>query len=410
MSDIITVTDLNLSIKKLIEENFPVIFVTGEISNFKEHSQSGHFYFVLKDDNSQINAVMWRSMTEKLLFTPEDGMQVIITGRLTVFQAKGAYQLEVWDIKLSGFGEMQMKIEKLKRKLYEEGLFDEANKKPLPKFPENVVLISSKTGAVIHDFIKVAKRRYPLIHIFIYPVRVQGREAPQEIIQAINHVQKINRQGLIKVDLIVIARGGGSAEDLLPFNDEKLARAIHACNIPVVSAVGHEVDYTICDLVADFRAPTPSAAAELTTPDKKELIETIDKISYYCGSFVQRKIENFRASLKEIYSNYYFNRPKDIINNYYQRVDEIYSKLDDLVYSTISQYSQKNEMILKTLHHISPEVNLRKGYSIVRKKADHSPDLLQIYTKIVSRAGELSKEDEIQITFFDNKRTAKVTD
>ncbi|MCI0448724.1 MAG: exodeoxyribonuclease VII large subunit [Chlorobi bacterium] len=408
LPQILTVSELNFNIKTLVEENFRFVHLIGEISNFKVHSQSGHYYFTLKDSGSQISAVMWRTRNENLLFTPEDGMQIVVKGRITVFPAKGSYQIEVWELKPQGMGELQARFEKLKQKLFEEGMFDEAHKMELPKFPENIVLITSKTGAVLHDFIKICKRRYPLLNIYLYPVNVQGVSASSSIIEALRDAEKFQKFPVI--DIIVIARGGGSLEDLLPFNDERLARVIFSCKIPIVSAVGHEVDFTICDFVADMRAPTPSAAAELITPNIKDLIESIDKFSYFSRSFVQSKTENLRNSLREVQGSYYFNRPKDLISEFNMRIDELSKGITGTAGGRISSLKSSVKFFKQTLHHISPRNNLKKGYAIVRKKVDMDElRLLFEFEKIVTRASGVGKNEEVEIEFHDNKKQAKIT-
>jgi len=407
LAKILTVTELNAQIKILLEENFRFVNLIGEISNFKIHTQSGHYYFTLKDEGSQIQCVMWRSRSETLLFTPEDGMQVVIKGRISVFGARGSYQVDVWEIKPQGIGELQLRFDKLKQKLFEEGLFDETIKKPLPEFPENVAMITSRTGAVLQDFIKIVKRRYPLLNIFLYPATMQGIASAESVISALKDIEKHSgKKDFPKMDMVIIARGGGSLEDIWPFNDEKLARAIYACKIPIVSAIGHEVDYTICDFVADLRAPTPSAAAELVTPDMKELIENLDKFSYFYRSFVQNKLESVRNSIKEVRSNYYFNRPKDLISNFYLRLDEMSKQVVNLTENKVSFYKNQIKYISSTLHHINPTNNLKKGYDVIHKGGDQQG--LFDRGKIVIRANELSKNDDVEIEFYDSKKQARI--
>jgi exodeoxyribonuclease VII large subunit len=412
LQNILTVSELNNKIKHLVEQNFRFVQLIGEISNFKIHSQSGHYYFTLKDDSSQLQAVMWKTKNQVLLFTPEDGMEVVIKGRVTVFGAKGSYQLEVWDIKPQGAGEMQLKFEKLKQKLFEEGLFNEENKKPIPKYPSNVAIVTSKTGAVIHDFIKVAERRYPILNIFLFTVNVQGDKVTGEVINALKFLQSpLLKRKIGEIDVIVIARGGGSLEDIFPFNSEKLARAVSECNIPVVSAIGHEVDYTICDFVADLRAPTPSAAAELITPNLSEMIENLDKFSYFYISIVKNKIGLLKNAIREIEANYYINRPKDIISNYYMRLDEFSRHLTNITYNKVINLLNQIKSYKKTLFHISPQNTMKKGYALVYKNE------LNIFTKnpgeienkkLVTRAEELEKYDDVEIKFYDKKRSAKI--
>ena len=414
LQNILTVTELNSRLKILIEENFRFVHLIGEISNFKAHSQSGHYYFTLKDDSSQVQAVMWKTRNQSLLYTPEDGMQVVIKGRLTVFGARGSYQVEVWEMLPQGAGELRLRFEKLKQKLYDEGLFDDSLKKELPRFPQNIAVLTSRTGAVIHDFVNVVSRRYPLLNLYLFPVNVQGAKAHESIIEALKSAEKLSKSGRIgKIDIIVIARGGGSLEDLWPFNEEKLARAVFDCKIPVVSAVGHEVDFTICDFVADLRAPTPSAAAELVTPDKEELIENIRNFEYFCINFAENKLYSLRNSLKEIESNYYFNRPKDTIFNYYQRLDELSRLLTNVTKNKLAGLKNNIRLYKKTLHHISPQNNLRKGYSLVYKKGidldlfEQEKEMVKEKT-LVKRASEIKKNDEVEIKFFDNRKSARI--
>jgi exodeoxyribonuclease VII large subunit len=414
LQNIITVTELNAKVKYLLEENFRFVNMIGEISNFKRHSQSGHYYFTLKDDNSQVQAVMWKTRNQALLYTPEDGMQVVIKGRLTVFGAKGSYQVEVWEMMPQGAGELRLRFEKLKQKLFDEGLFDESHKKPLPLYPENIAVLTSRTGAVIHDFVNIVKRRYPLLKIYLFPVNVQGLRAHESIINGLKEAEKLSKSGIGKIDLIVITRGGGSLEDLWPFNEEKLARAVFECKIPVVSAIGHEVDYTICDFVSDFRAPTPSAAAELVTPNINDLIVTLRNFLYFCSNFAENKLYSLRKSLKEVETNYYFNRPKDMVNNYYQRLDELSKLVTNITNGKINALKNNLRLYKKTLHHVSPKTNLKKGYSLIYKMQrdldlfdDTGEDLTG--RKLVTRASGVRKNEEVEIEFYDNKKTARIT-
>ncbi len=399
---ILTISEFTEQIRTLVEQNFRFVHLIGEISNFKSHSTSGHYYFTLKDESSQVQAVMWSSRNQELLFTPADGMKVLVKGRITLFPARGSYQIECWDIMPRGIGEMQLQFEALKQKLFSEGLFDEEFKKAIPRFPFNVVIITSKTGAVLQDFINISRRRFPVMSLFIYPVNVQGEKAAPTIIDALAQIE----ESKFKFDIIVIARGGGSLEDLFPFNDERLARRIFACKIPVVSAVGHEVDFTICDFVSDLRAPTPSAAAELITPDIQDLIEWLDKFSYFSRTFVQNKISFLKSSVKEIQNSYHFVKPKDLIYNYYQRLDEYSKSISTQTKNKVGSLKQRIEYIKKTLHHIAPQNNLKKGYAMIFKE-ENSGELFG-KEKLVSRAKELNKDEDIRIKFFDKTIPAKV--
>lgn len=412
LQNILTISELNSKIKQIIEQNFRFVQLIGEISNFKMHSQSGHYYFTLKDDSSQVQAVMWKTKNQSLLFTPEDGMQVVIKGRVTLFAAKGTYQIEVWDIKPQGAGELQLRFEKLKLKLFEEGLFDEERKKPIPQYPSSAAIITSKTGAVIHDFIKVVERRYPVLDIYLFPVNVQGDKVAGEVIGTLKWIQSAAvKKNIGKIDIIVIARGGGSLEDIFPFNDENLARTISECKIPVVSAIGHEVDFTICDFAADLRAPTPSAAAELITPNLNELIENIGKYSYFYTSIVKSYIGRLKNAIREIEANYYINRPKDIINNYYMRLDELSRLVSNITYNKVSYLFNQIKSYNKTLFHVNPQNTMKKGYALIYKNE------LDIFTKepneaenkkLITRGEELEKYDDVEIKFYDKKRSAKI--
>ena len=353
---------------------------------------------------------MWRTRNSLLLFTPEDGMQVVIKGRLTQYAAKGTYQVEVWDIKPQGAGELQLKFEQLKQKLFEEGLFDEEHKKPLPAYPEHIGIITARGGAALQDFINVVRRRYPIVNLYLFCATVQGSTAPASLVDCLRIAEKFAKSN--RLDIIVITRGGGSMEDLWPFNNERLAREIFNAKIPIVSAVGHEIDFTICDFVADLRAPTPSAAAELITPRIENIIENLDKFSYFYRTFVSNKLDSLRNSIKEIQGSYYFNRPKDLINNFYQRIDEISQEIKTVTDSKFSYLRNQVKHYKKTLHHISPETNLKKGYAVVYKNSlNDSPELSFNFEfdKIVMRKNELKKDEEVEIKFYDGRKPAKIT-
>jgi exodeoxyribonuclease VII large subunit len=291
LAHIYTVTELTRKIKAILEQNFPFVWISGEISNFRMPS-SGHFYFTLKDKTSQIQAVMFRGQNQNLKFLPEDGMSVTGLGRISVFEPRGAYQVILEYLEPKGVGALQVAFEQLKKKLEDDGLFDDQYKKPLPFLPQKIGLITSPTGAVIHDVLHVIKRRFPGIPLDIVPVRVQGDGAIADIVSA---VELLNR--LRSVDVVILARGGGSLEDLQAFNSEAVARAIFASEVPIISAVGHETDYTICDFAADLRAPTPSAAAELVVPLKGDLYRKINELRYLIILNLQRYIKNYRSQV-----------------------------------------------------------------------------------------------------------------
>ncbi|MGD9072961.1 MAG: exodeoxyribonuclease VII large subunit [Desulfobacterales bacterium] len=314
LAHIYTVSELNRKIKAILEQNFPFIWISGEISNFRMPS-SGHFYFTLKDETSQIQTVMFRGQNQNLKFVPEDGMSVTGLGRIGVFEPRGSYQVILEYLEPKGVGALQVAFEQLKKKLEDEGLFDEQYKKPLPFLPQKIGLITSPTGAVLHDILHVINRRFPGIPLDIVPVKVQGDGANADIVAA---VELLNR--LRSVDVIILARGGGSLEDLQAFNSEAVARAIFASEIPIISAVGHETDYTISDFAADLRAPTPSAAAELVVPIKGDLYRKINELRYLIILNLQRYIKNYRSqvtSLRERLAD-----PKKKVNDHRLTLDE----------------------------------------------------------------------------------------
>jgi exodeoxyribonuclease VII large subunit len=302
-----SVSELNASIKNLLEESYPFVWIFGEVSNFRIPT-SGHYYFTLKDRASQISAVMFRGQQRHLKFEPEDGMSVTGMGRLSVYEPRGTYQIILEYLEPSGIGALQIAFEKLKRRLAEEGLFDAQHKLPLPFLPKTISIITSPTGAVVHDILKIADRRFPNVHIQIIPVKVQGQGAVEQIVSAI---ELLNSRG--EADVAILARGGGSLEDLQAFNAEAVARAIYASRIPVVSAVGHETDYTISDFVADLRAPTPSAAAELVVPQKSEF---------------ERRCHDGLLRLHKLISNY-FNLLRSRTNEISKRLIDPRRKFED---------------------------------------------------------------------------------
>ncbi len=366
------VSELTREIKQLLESSFPRLWVEGEISNFKRHS-SGHLYFTLKDEQAQINCAMWRYRAQSLLYRLEDGMKVLVQGDLQVYERGGTYQIIVQDIQPAGIGALQLAFEQLKKKLFAEGLFDEAHKKPIPQYPERVGVVTSPTGAAIRDIISVIRRRFPGTEILLYPVRVQGDGAAEEIAAAIRH---FNEYG--KVDVLIVGRGGGSLEDLWAFNEEVVARAIFASKIPVVSAVGHEIDFSIADFVADRRAPTPSAAAEMVVKDRKELAGTL---AYYREKLFQeviRKIHLYQEQIQKYRRSYAFRRPEDLLYQKMQRLDELSRKITLAMSHQLSVRKQHLERLRSQLRALSPAAVLQRGYSICYKDGKVVKDVAQV--------------------------------
>jgi len=313
---IYSVAELSLQIRSLLEKEFPDVWVTGEVSNLHA-AGSGHLYFTLKDETAQLRAVCFRNQARYLKFKPQDGLAVIARGRLSVYEARGEYQLYVEFLEPAGPGALQLAFEQLKQKLAAEGLFDPGRKKPLPMLPQVIGVVTSPTGAVIRDILRILRRRFRNMNVLLYPARVQGEGAAQEIAQGIEY---FNRQGA--VDVIIVARGGGSLEDLWAFNEEAVARALAASKIPTISAVGHETDFTIADFVADLRAPTPSAAAELVVHRKQDLLDELDGRARHMAQLIRLKISEAREALTELRMHHVFQTLAARIAERAQRVDE----------------------------------------------------------------------------------------
>lgn len=356
---ILTVTQLTALIKGLLEEGLPDVWVMGEISNLRA-PQSGHAYFTLKDEHSQINAVLFRSSHRFLKFTLKHGMQVICRGRINVYEPRGEYQIVVEYIEPKGLGALQQAFEELKARLSKEGLFDQSRKKPLPLLPSKIGIITSPTGAAIRDMLRVIRRRHPRLHILLYPVAVQGPSAAPEIVEALAYFN-LERN----VDVIILGRGGGSLEDLWAFNEEPVARAIYASRIPVISAVGHETDYTISDFVADLRAPTPSAAAEMVVDTEEAFREAIESFEARLARAMKRLLEMARAGLRE--KTRLLIDPKKRLEQYSQRVDELLARMANGLNNLLKRDRARLAALLSGLDHLNPAAILSRGYSITKK-------------------------------------------
>ena len=361
MKEVLTVTALNEHIKGLLEASFNTIWVAGEISNLRRPA-SGHMYFTLKDEKSQIRAVIFRypnmqktlSWSRPRRFDLEEGMSVICCARVSVYHPRGEYQLIVEAIEPKGIGALQMAFEQLKARLQAEGLFDPARKKPIPFLPRKIGVITSLTGAVIKDILHITGRRFPSIGILIAPVRVQGTEAPAEIINAISQMHEIE-----DVDVVILARGGGSLEDLAPFNDEGVARAIYRSRIPVISAVGHEIDFTIADFVADLRAPTPSAAAEVVVPVKKDLTASVEKLRMRLVNHEQRMLERLCERMALLKTR--LKDPK-------KRLDDLRLLVDDRLERLRSALEHRRAMIRPGVHHLKVRLMRCSPLSLIRER------------------------------------------
>ncbi len=337
----ISVSDLNRAIKGQLEGEFGRVLVRGEISNFKPHT-SGHFYFSLKDDKSQINAVMFKGFNNQLKFRPQDGMEVVARGKVTVYEPRGNYQIFCESLEPLGAGALQIAFEQLKAKLKSEGLFDASKKRPIPKLPQRLGLITSPTGAAIQDMMQVLGRRYRLVDITLIPTAVQGSGAAQEIVRAIELANRLNI-----FDVLIVGRGGGSIEDLWSFNEEAVARAIAASRIPIVSAVGHEVDFTIADFVADLRAPTPSAAAEIVVPSVDELLDRIARTRAQFQSAVLNRLEFLRNRRESLAAR--FVDPKRRLQDLMLRCDELTERIFQTALRGLERQSTQVELLLHRL-------------------------------------------------------------
>ncbi len=389
----ITVSELNAYIKDKVadDEYLNSVFVKGEISNFKHH-YTGHMYFTLKDENSLVKCIMFKSSTATLNFMPKDGMNVMVLGSVGVFERDGVYQIYVKAMQEDGIGNLYEAYEKLKAKLEKEGLFDESHKKKIPFMPKIIGVLTASTGSVIRDIINVSTRRNPNVYIRLYPVPVQGEGAGIKIAKAINYMDENHL-----ADVLIIGRGGGSLEDLWPFNEEVVARAIYDCDIPIISAVGHETDFTISDFVADLRAPTPSAAAELAVADISEIKNDIDLYKNRLKICLRRKTESMRLEYEKIMNSRVYKDPYKNIKDYYLQVENY---LKDIEKNAVQNY--KDSKILATklitkLDALSPLKTLSRGYSIA-----------EVDGKVISRAKDLKKDMNVDLRFQDGVKKVKV--
>ena len=389
----VTVSDLNQYIKNKIadDEYLNNILVKGEISNFKNH-YTGHMYFTLKDDKSLIKCIMFKSYAQKLNFMPKDGMKVFIFGGVSVFERDGVYQIYAKAMEQDGLGDLYTKYQKLKEKLEKSGLFDEEHKIKIPKMPKTIGVLTSQTGSVIRDIINVSTRRNPNVVIKLLPVPVQGEGAAEKISKAIEYM---NKEKL--ADVLILARGGGSLEDLWPFNEEIVANSIYYSEIPIISAVGHETDFTIADFVADLRAPTPSAAAELAVPDVYEVEQKILNYQNRLRMSLVKKVELMRLRFDKSMSSFVFKEPKRKIQENYLRVDSNVKQLENLIKTKQEHKKTKFSKIVAKLDAYSPLKTLSRGYSITQKDG-----------KIIKSKKEVNPGDKIEIRFSDGNKEAKI--
>ena len=411
----ITITELSRYLKGKFEndEKLRKVYIKGEISNFKAHTR-GHFYFTLKDETSRISAVMFASNTRTLKFTPVDGMKVLVTGRVTIYEANGGYQIYVEDMLEDGIGNLYVAFEQLKEKLSKEGLFNKEHKRPIRRIPRKIGIVTASTGAAIRDILTTIKRRYPVCETILFPSLVQGKDAASDI------VKKIEIANTYDIDTLIVGRGGGSIEDLWPFNEEIVARAIYNSKVPVISAVGHEVDFTIADFVADLRAPTPTAAAELAVPDINTIITYLDTAKSRSYNTLLNTIENNRLKLHKLEDSFVLKRPTAIYEVKEQNLDNLIDKINRIIKvfidnskvelfkyqnsyvfnnpEIIYKFKKQNlDNIIGKLDVLNPMNTLRRGYAIIKKEDN-----------VISSIKKLNKDDEIKINVSDGIIDAKI--
>jgi exodeoxyribonuclease VII large subunit len=380
----ITVGALNKYLKTYIDSDpfLQTIYLKGELSNFKAHT-SGHYYFTIKDETSRVKAVMFAFNNRKLPFQPQDGMKVLITGQISVYEASGSYQVYVEEMLEDGLGNLFIAYEQLKKKLQAEGLFDYIHKKKIPKIPSRVGIITAPTGAAIKDIISTIKRRYPLCETILFPSLVQGSEAKDDLVWQLKRAEDYH------LDVLIIGRGGGSIEDLWAFNEESVARAIFACPIPIVSAVGHEIDFTISDLVADLRAPTPTGAAEIVVPNITDILNYISQVKIRISEAIKNKIEQEQLKLTQLKTAYVLKKPLAIYEIKGQKLDNLVERLVSIMTNKITYAKSNCFNLIKQLEILNPLKVIKRGYAVVKKQAVtvsmvnklKIDDLIDIYLK-----------------------------
>lgn len=388
----IKISDLNNYVKSLIDSEpfLQKVYLKGEISNFKNHTR-GHLYFTLKDDSSRLSAVMFQGNAYSLKFTPEDGMNVLVEGRISCYPAQGTYQIYVEKMEQDGIGNLYIEFEKLKEKLQKEGLFDELHKVPIPRFPKRIGIVTASTGAAIKDILSTIKRRYPLCETILFPALVQGKSAAPDIVKQIKRAEEFN------LDVLIVGRGGGSIEDLWAFNEEIVARAIYECSIPVISAVGHEIDYTIADFVADLRAPTPTGAAEMAVPTLLEIKNMLNQYTIRLNKSIKNNVNNNFIRLRNLKNSFVLKNPLTLYEIKEQKLDNAIEKLNIYFKNIINKNSYSLNNLLSKLETLNPVSTLKRGYAIIKKD-----------DKIIDTGSLISVDDNILIELEKEHIEAKV--
>lgn len=411
----VTISDLNRYIKAKFDMDTHLnrVYLKGEISNFKHHTR-GHFYFTLKDENSRIAAVMFASSAKSVAFEPEDGMKVLVSGRIALYEATGSYQIYVDSMELDGIGNLYLEFERLKKELAKEGLFNKEHKRPIPRFPKKIGIITAPTGAAIRDILSTIKRRYPICETILFPALVQGTGAKESIVKQLNKAQEYD------LDVIICGRGGGSIEDLWAFNEEIVARAIYNSKIPVISAVGHEIDFTIADYVADLRAPTPTGAAEMAVPNLVDLKSLIEQYKIRTNEAVTNIIKKNRIKLESLQNSFVLKNPLSLYEIKEQKLDSYIDYLNQymanklnhakLMYEKVinnkilkspqSMFDKKKhqyELLLKTIEVLNPMKLLSSGYSIVKSNG-----------KVIKNSHDVNLDDVVDIELSEGKLKCSV--
>lgn len=395
-NNIITVSSLNLFVKTLLEseERLKNIWLRGEISNLTDHYRSGHIYLTLKDERSAVRAVMFAGHASRLTFRPQDGMKVLVRGRVTLYDVTGSYQVNIEEMQPDGVGALSIAFEQLKACLRQEGLYDERHKQPLPLYPKRIGVITSPTGAAVQDIQRILKRRYPIGEIILYPVTVQGDRAAAELTEAVCAFDRSQ-----DVDVIIIGRGGGSIEDLWAFNNEELARAIYGCSIPVISAVGHETDFTICDFVADVRASTPSAGAELAAPEMSGMLEQLQRYQDRLTDCIHDRLTREMTRWQRLRSSRVLQSPQELIQYRRMKLDTLVGRMSTVYTRQLSAHKERFVGISAKLEAISPLRVLSRGYAIAYKKK-----------RVLRSVKEVAVGDTITVTLTDGTLIGTVTD
>lgn len=389
------VSQVNTYIKALLDGSEPLqnIYVEGEISNFKHYQPSGHMYFTLKDEKSQLKCVMFSSNAYRIRFRPENGMCVICRGRISAYEKSGEYQLYAEDMQPVGAGALNLAFEQLKKKLFDEGVCDISRKKPLPEYPQKIGVVTSGVGAAVQDIKNITSRRYPLAELVIVPTAVQGEKAAPEIVESI---KLLDSRG--DIDVMIVGRGGGSIEDLWAFNTEEVARVVIACNTPVVSAVGHESDFTICDFVADLRAPTPSAAAELICPDINVLFNHVRSLQYTAQLYIQALIDDRSQHLSELTAFSPLANGEELLNAYKDRLSDLKNRLGSSFTNRAEIEFHRFSALLGKLNALSPLAVMERGFAVAKQGES-----------VVARAAQADTEKELTVAFEDGELNCKIS-